>query len=47
MTRGRNNDRGKSVGQVSKWNGKMPDVLTVGSGQGMLFNLPVTHSAGK
>jgi len=33
--------------QVSKWNGKMPDVLASGSGQGMLFNLPVSQSAGK
>lgn len=25
--------------QISKWNGKMPDVLANGSGQGLLFNL--------
>lgn len=32
--------------QISKWNGKMPDVLAGGSGQGLLLNLPAPSSAG-
>lgn len=33
--------------QISKWNGKMPDVMASGSRQGILFNLPAAHSAGE
>lgn len=32
--------------QVSKWNGKMPDVLAGGNGSGMLFSIPTTHASG-
>lgn len=32
--------------QISKWNGKMPDVLAGGNGQGLLFNIPATQPAG-
>lgn len=31
--------------QIAKWNGKMPDVLTSGNNQGLLFNIPTTHTA--
>jgi hypothetical protein len=30
--------------QVAKWNGKMPDVLASGSGQGLLMNIPAPKS---
>lgn len=33
--------------QISKWNGKMPDVLAGGAGPGILFNLPANQAAGK
>lgn len=33
--------------QVAKWNGKMPDVYSGGSGQGLLLNLPPPHTGGK
>jgi regulator of protease activity HflC (stomatin/prohibitin superfamily) len=32
--------------QIGKWNGKMPDVLASGSGQGLLFNVNPGHTAG-
>jgi regulator of protease activity HflC (stomatin/prohibitin superfamily) len=30
--------------QVAKWNGKMPDVLASGSGQGLLMNIPAPRT---
>jgi len=33
--------------QVSKWNGKMPDVFAGGSGQGLLLNIPATNTGAK
>jgi regulator of protease activity HflC (stomatin/prohibitin superfamily) len=33
--------------QVAKWNGKMPDVLAGGSGQGILLNIPAGQGGGK
>ena len=31
--------------QITKWNGKMPDVYNAGSGSGMLLNLPAPSGA--
>lgn len=32
--------------QISKWNGKMPDVLAGGNEPGLLFNIPAVHQDG-